>query len=78
MQFAIAGGGAAGLSAGLLLAGDGHHVVVLDRDPLRHDNDHELGSPESSPRAARLRFGLRDSDQPNAGSGHRAGQSAVG
>lgn len=43
MQFAIAGGGAAGLSAGLLLAGDGHHVFVLDRDRLAAPDKQGLG-----------------------------------
>jgi 2-polyprenyl-6-methoxyphenol hydroxylase-like FAD-dependent oxidoreductase len=41
MRIAIAGGSAAGLSAGLLLARSGHEVVVLDRDPLVPEPDVE-------------------------------------
>ena len=31
--FIVIGGGVAGLSSAMLLARDGHHVTVLERDP---------------------------------------------
>jgi 2-polyprenyl-6-methoxyphenol hydroxylase-like FAD-dependent oxidoreductase len=44
MRIAIAGGSAAGLCAALLLARDGHEVVVLDRDPLESAPDPEAAA----------------------------------